>query len=65
MTTLMNRAPGGEPSDASTQRVGELIALCRIVTIDGRPAIESHAVRERIAGWHVLSRESLTPVSAA
>jgi alkylation response protein AidB-like acyl-CoA dehydrogenase len=54
MTTLMNeRLAAGQ---AMRPGVRELITLCRNITIEGRPAIENHAVRERIAAWHVLTQ---------
>ncbi|MDE2005920.1 MAG: acyl-CoA dehydrogenase family protein [Rhodospirillales bacterium] len=49
LTTLMNeRLAVGEPRRPD---IADLIALCRQVEIDGRPAIADPAVRARLAEW--------------
>ncbi len=53
LTTLMNeRFMGG---DASRPDAKELLGLAKRLKIDGKPAIENPAVRERIAEWYVQS----------
>ncbi|MFP6583156.1 MAG: acyl-CoA dehydrogenase family protein [Candidatus Hydrogenedentota bacterium] len=54
LTTLMNeRLAVGDapPPDAS-----DLLALAQSMTIDGAPALENAAVREKLADWFVESR---------
>ena len=54
ITTLMNErlavgeAPGPDAAD--------LLALARTLEIDGEPALESAAVRERLADWYVRTQ---------
>ena len=54
ITTLMNErlavgeAPGPDAAD--------LLALARTLEIDGEPALESSAVRERLADWYVRTQ---------
>lgn len=54
LTTLMNeRLAVGE---VPRPDVEDLLALCRMVELDGRPAIADRAVRERVAEWHCRSQ---------
>jgi alkylation response protein AidB-like acyl-CoA dehydrogenase len=54
LTTLMNeRLAVGE---VPRPDVEDLLALCRMVELDGAPALADRAVRERIAEWHVRSQ---------
>ena len=54
LTTLMNeRLAVGE---VPRPDVEDLIALCRMIDLDGAPALANPAVRERIAEWHVRSQ---------
>jgi alkylation response protein AidB-like acyl-CoA dehydrogenase len=54
ITTLMNeRLAVGE---IRRPDVDDLIELCRIVELDGRPALADRAVRERIAEWYARSQ---------
>jgi len=54
VTTLMNErlAVGDEPRPD----VDDLLTLCRMLDVDGAPAIANTAVRERIAEWYVRSQ---------
>ena len=54
ITTLMNeRLAVGE---IRRPDVDDLLALARLVELDGKPAIADRAVRERIAEWHARSQ---------
>ena len=54
ITTLMNEhlAVG----EIRRPDVGDLLELCRVVELGGRPAIADRAVRERIAEWYARSQ---------
>ena len=54
LTTLMNERLA--VGDAGRPDVDDLVALSRTLTLDGRPAIQNAAVRERIADWYAMSR---------
>jgi alkylation response protein AidB-like acyl-CoA dehydrogenase len=53
LTTLMNERFNA--GDAYRPDAKELIGLARRLKIDGKPAIENSAIRERIAEWYVQS----------
>ena len=53
LTTLMNERFNG--GDAPRPDANELLALAKRVKIDGKPAIQNSAVRERVAEWHIQS----------
>ena len=54
ITTLMNeRLAVGE---IRRPDVDDLLALARLVELDGKPALADRAVRERIAEWHARSQ---------
>ena len=54
LTTLMNeRLAVGDPARPD---VDDLVALSRNLILDGKPAIENQAVRERIAEWYAKAQ---------
>jgi alkylation response protein AidB-like acyl-CoA dehydrogenase len=54
LTTLMNERLA--VGDEQRPGVDDLLELSRSVRIDGKPAIQSSAVRERIASWYAQSQ---------
>jgi acyl-CoA dehydrogenase len=56
ITTLMNERSSLGTSGSLAASVENLIRLARSVEIDGRPALENAAVRQRIAEFHVRLR---------
>jgi alkylation response protein AidB-like acyl-CoA dehydrogenase len=54
LTTLMNERLA--VGDEQRPGVDDLLELSRSVRIDGKPAIQSAAVRERIASWYAQSQ---------
>jgi alkylation response protein AidB-like acyl-CoA dehydrogenase len=54
LTTLMNERLA--VGDEQRPGVDDLIELSRKVRVDGKPAIQNAAVRERIAEWHARSQ---------
>jgi alkylation response protein AidB-like acyl-CoA dehydrogenase len=54
LTTLMNERLA--VGDEQRPGVDDLLELSRSVRIDGKPAIQSTAVRERIASWYAQSQ---------
>jgi alkylation response protein AidB-like acyl-CoA dehydrogenase len=56
ITTLMNERASLGTSSGYAPSLANLIRLARSVEIDGRPALENAAVRQRIAEFHVRLR---------
>jgi alkylation response protein AidB-like acyl-CoA dehydrogenase len=56
LTTLMNERASLGAGGSYMPNLANLIRLARSVEIDGRPAIENSAVRQRIAEFHVRLR---------
>jgi alkylation response protein AidB-like acyl-CoA dehydrogenase len=54
ITTLMNERLA--VGDVQRPEVDDLLELSRKVKLDGKPAIQNAAVRERIAEWHARSQ---------
>jgi len=54
LTTLMNERLA--VGDVQRPEVDDLVELSRKVRIDGKPAIQNGAVREKIAEWHARSQ---------
>jgi alkylation response protein AidB-like acyl-CoA dehydrogenase len=54
LTTLMNERLA--VGDVQRPEVDDLVELTRRLRLDGKPAIQSAAVRERIAEWHARSQ---------
>ena len=54
LTTLMNERLA--VGDAQRPEVDDLLELARKLRIDGKPALQNGAVRERIAEWHARSQ---------
>src|SRR3984957_15090223 len=54
LTTLMNERLA--VGDVQRPDVDDLVELSRKVRIDGKPALQNAAVRERIAEWHARSQ---------
>jgi alkylation response protein AidB-like acyl-CoA dehydrogenase len=54
LTTLMNERLA--VGDVQRPEVDDLLELSRKVRIDGKPAIQNGAVREKIAEWHARSQ---------
>jgi alkylation response protein AidB-like acyl-CoA dehydrogenase len=54
ITTLMNERLA--VGDVQRPEVDDLLELSRTLTLDGKPAIQNAAVRERIAEWHARSQ---------
>jgi alkylation response protein AidB-like acyl-CoA dehydrogenase len=54
LTTLMNERLA--VGDVQRPEVDDLVELTRRLRIDGKPAIQNAAVRERVADWHARSQ---------
>jgi alkylation response protein AidB-like acyl-CoA dehydrogenase len=54
LTTLMNERLA--VGDVQRPEVDDLVELARRLRIDGKPAVQNAAVRERIAEWHARSQ---------
>jgi alkylation response protein AidB-like acyl-CoA dehydrogenase len=54
LTTLMNERLA--VGDVQRPEVDDLLELARRVQVDGQPALQNAAVRERIAEWHARSQ---------